>query len=316
MMRVDQLPPNAMRVIAAIFGLIWGSFLNVVIHRAPRGQSVVRPGSRCPACGKPIQPWDNIPLFSWLLLRGKARCCRAPISPRYPIVEALGALASIAVLELVVWPMPTASVIRALCIYLLDFATVLALVAVAFIDFEFMYIPDTVTIGGTLIGIATSSFRGMTILGAALGAVIGFLVTYIPFVLLYRIARGRAGMGLGDAKLLMMAGAFFGVYGIFWTLLAGAVQGSAGAFLLWLLRGKIGLPEGVKEELEQLRKAAAEGDEEAKEILEDDPLAQEESSDDIGLARFAFGPFLALAFIEFLLYGPTIVSWAHEMFFI
>ena len=150
---------------------------------------------------------------------------------------------------------------------------------------------------------------------AAIGAAIGFAVTYIPFVLLYRIARGRAGMGLGDAKLLMMAGAFFGVYGIFWTLLAGAVQGSVGAFLLWLLRGKIGLPEGVKQELEELRKAAAEGDEEAKEILEDDPLAEEEKSEDIGLARFAFGPFLALAFIEFLLYGNAIVDYAHEMLF-
>lgn len=314
-MRVDELPPNALRVIGAIFGLIWGSFLNVVIHRGPRGQSVVRPGSMCPACGKPIAPWDNIPLFSWLILRGKARCCRAPISPRYPLVEALGALASIGVLELVVFQMPTASVVRAGMIYVTDFATVMALIAVAFIDFEFMYIPDLVTLGGTVLGIATAGFRGMTILGAVIGAAIGFLVTYVPFVLLYRIARGRAGMGMGDAKLLMMAGAFFGPYGIFWTLLAGAVQGCVGAFFLWLARGKFGIPEGVKAELEELRKAAAEGDEEAKEILEEDPLAQEENPDDLGLARFAFGPFLALSFIEFLLYGPAILEYAHERFY-
>ena len=316
MLRVDELPPTALRVIAGIFGLIWGSFLNVVIHRAPRGASVVRPGSSCPACGKPIAPWDNVPVFSWLLLRGKARCCGAKISPRYPLVEALGGVASLAVLEIVVFHMPSASAVRALFVYLTDFAMILALIAVAFIDFEWMYIPDLVTIGGTVIGIATASFRGMTIFGAAVGAVTGFLVTYVPFVLLYRIARGRAGMGLGDAKLLMMAGAFFGPYGIFWTLLAGAVQGSLGAFVLWLLRGKIGLPEGVKQELEELRKAAAEGDEEAKEILEDDPLAQDVDPDEVGLARFAFGPFLAIAFIEFLLFGPAILDYAHEMFFL
>jgi leader peptidase (prepilin peptidase)/N-methyltransferase len=315
-MRVDQLPPNAMRVIAVFFGLVWGSFLNVVIHRAPRGESVVRPGSRCPACGKPIAPWDNVPVFSWLVLRGRARCCGARISPRYPLVEALGGLASLGVLELVVFATPSESVVRALFIYLTDFAMVLGLIAVAFIDFEYMYIPDTVTLGGTLVGIATASFRGMTILGAVVNAGIGFLVAFVPFVALYRVVRGRSGMGLGDVKLLMMAGAFFGIWGVFWTLLAGAVQGSLGALLLWLLRGKIGLPEGVKQELEELRKAAAEGDEEAKEILEEDPLAAEdESSEDVGLTRFAFGPFLALAFIEFLLWGDTILTYAHERFY-
>src|SRR5437764_262668 len=142
-MRVDELPPNALRVIALFLGLVWGSFLNVVIHRVPRGESVVRPGSKCPACGKPIRAWDNVPVFSWLILRGKARCCGVKVSPRYPIVEALGAAASIAVLELVVFPMAGESAVRALMIYITDFATLLALIAVAFIDFEWMYIPDS-----------------------------------------------------------------------------------------------------------------------------------------------------------------------------
>ena len=155
----------------------------------------------------------------------------------------------------------------------------------------------------------------MTIPGAAVAAVTGFLVTWIPFVFLYRIARGRQGMGVGDAKLLMMAGAYFGLYGVFWTLLAGAVQGSVGAFALWLLRGKIGLPEGVKRELEELRKAAAEGDEEAKEILDEDPLAQDVDPDEVGLTRFAFGPFLAIAFIEFLLFGNEILAYIHDRFY-
>lgn len=314
-MFVDQLPHNALRVVAILFGLLWGSFLNVVIYRVPREESVVRPGSHCPACGKPIRPWDNIPVFSWLILRGKARCCGAKVSPRYPIVEALGGLASLGVLELVIFRIPHLGALRAGVIYVTDFATILALLAAAFIDFEFMYIPDGVTIGGTVLGIATASLRNMTILGACVGAVLGFLITWIPFVFLYKIARGRAGMGLGDAKLLMMAGAFFGIYGVFWTLLAGAVQGTLGAIVIWLLRGKIGLPEGVKEELAELRKAAEAGDEEAKEILEEDPLAEADDPEKVGLARMAFGPFLALSFIEFLLLGDDIVGYAQEMFY-
>jgi leader peptidase (prepilin peptidase) / N-methyltransferase len=314
MMRVDELPPNALRVVAVFFGLIWGSFLNVVIHRVPRGESVVRPASRCPACGKPIQPWDNIPVFSWLVLRGKARCCGAKVSPRYPIVEALGGAASIGVLELVIFPMSQMSVGRAAAIYLFDFATILALIVTAFIDFEWMYIPDAVTLGGTAAGVVTASFRGLGTVDALVGAAAGFLLTWVPFVFLYKIARGRQGMGLGDAKLLMMAGAYFGLTGVFWTLLAGAIQGTVGAFALWLLRGKIDLPEGVKKELEELRKAAAEGDEEAKEILEEDPLADEEPNRS-GLARVAFGPFLSLAFIELLLFHDQIVEYVQQMFF-
>ena len=314
MLLVDELPHNAVRVVATLFGLIWGSFLNVVIYRSPRGLSVVRPGSQCPACHKPIRPWNNIPVVSWLVLRGKAQCCGVKVSPRYPIVEALGGAASLAVLELVVFAMPEATVLRAAAIYITDFAAILGLIAAAFIDLEFMYLPDAVTIGGTVLGIATSSFRGMTIVGSLVTAVIGFLVAYIPFVFVYRMVRGRAGMGLGDAKLLMMAGAFFGLLGIAWTLLAGAVQGTLGAFVLWLLRGKIELPQGVKEELAELRKLAAEGDEEAKAILAEDPLAEEDPQGQ-SCARMAFGPFLALAVIEHVLFGPVIVDYARQMFF-
>ena len=316
MIRVDELPPNALRVMAVFFGLVWGSFLNVVIHRVPRGESVVRPGSKCPACGKPIRPWDNIPVFSWLILRGKARCCGVKVSPRYPIVEALGGIASIAVLELVVFPMGDASAVRGLVVYLTDFATILALIATAFIDFEWMYIPDSITYGGTILGVATASLRGYTPLAAGIAAAAGFVVTWVPFVFLYRVARGRSGMGLGDAKLLMMAGAYFGLFGVVWTLLAGAVQGVVGAFALYLLRGKIGLPEAVKQELAELKKAAEAGDEEAKEILADDPLAQDDDPDKPAYARVAFGPFLALALTELMLYRDVIMEYIHTNFWI
>jgi leader peptidase (prepilin peptidase) / N-methyltransferase len=315
MLRLDEVPHNALRVCVVLFGLLWGSFLNVVIHRTPRGLSVVRPGSRCPACLKPIKPWDNIPVISWVVLWGKARCCKAPISVRYPLVEALAGAASLAVLELVVFEMPPeTSALFAACVYVTDFAIVLGLVAAAFIDFEFMYLPDTVTLGGTVLAIATSSLRGMSFVGSIVAGVLGFLIAYVPFVFLYRMARGRAGMGLGDAKLLMMAGAFFGLFGVVWTLLAGAIQGTLAAFVMWALRGKIELPKDVQEELDTLRKAAAAGDQEAKEILEEDPLA-EVGEDGKAMVRMAFGPFLAMAFIEFLLFHEPIAQWARQMFF-
>ena len=315
MVRVDELPHNALRVCAVFLGLIWGSFLNVVIARTPRGMSVVKPPSHCPHCKKPIRAWDNVPVLSWIILRGKARCCGATIGFQYPLVELLGAAASVAVLELVVFEMPTASAARAAAMYVTDFATILGLIVVAFIDFEYMYIPDEVTLGGTVLGVVTASFRGMSIFGAVGAGIIGFLIAYVPFVFLYRMARGRAGMGLGDAKLLMMTGAFFGLQGVLWTLFAGAVQGTLGAFLLWLLRGKLDMPAGVKEELAELRKAAEAGDQEAKQILEEDPLA-EDDEDGRPASRMAFGPFLALAFVEMMLFRPELLDLIHKSFYV
>src|SRR3954454_9825926 len=92
----------ALRVFVFLFVPVWGSFLNVVIYRVPREMSVVRPPSHCPSCGKPVRPWDNVPVFGYLFLRGKARCCGAKLSPRYPLVEAIGGILSLAILELCV----------------------------------------------------------------------------------------------------------------------------------------------------------------------------------------------------------------------
>jgi leader peptidase (prepilin peptidase)/N-methyltransferase len=86
----NNIPLWFPRAFAIVFGLLWGSFLNVVIYRVPRGMSVVHPPSHCPSCGKPVRPWDNVPVFGYILLRGKARCCGAALSPRYPLVEAIG----------------------------------------------------------------------------------------------------------------------------------------------------------------------------------------------------------------------------------
>jgi leader peptidase (prepilin peptidase)/N-methyltransferase len=251
---LGDLPLWLLYGFALFFGLIWGSFLNVVIYRVPRGMSVVHPPSRCPACEKPIRPWDNIPVFGWLLLRGKARCCGVKVSPRYPIVEAIGGLLSVAIVHVVIMSLaPSTSVARAGAIYVADLALVLGLVAATFIDLEHMILPDQITIGGAVLGVATASFRDMTFVDSLLGAGVGFGIVFLPFVVIYPKLRGGAGMGLGDAKLLMLAGAWFGWVGAIVVLCAGAVQGTLAAVGMLVLQGKIEEPEAVRKEREELR---------------------------------------------------------------
>jgi leader peptidase (prepilin peptidase)/N-methyltransferase len=311
-MILDDLPPLFLRVVAVCFGLIWGSFLNVVIYRVPREMSVVRPASHCPSCGKPIRPWDNVPVLGYLFLRGKARCCGAKLSPRYPLVEAIGGILSLAILELVIFRMePTTGLGRALAVYAADLALALGLVAGAFIDLEHMFLPDSITLGGAALGLATSSFRGLGFVDSLIGAAAGFLMVWLPFVVIYPRLRGKAGMGMGDAKLLMLAGAWFGWGGALFVLCAGAVQGTLVAIPLLLFTGKIEEPESVQREREELKKEleamTPEERAEAEKELAEDPLA-EEPGDGVGQARMAFGPFLVLAALECLLFGRELQS--------
>src|SRR5689334_20478249 len=123
------VPTWVVRGFVIFFGLIWGSFLNVVIHRVPREMSVVRPASHCPGCGKPIAGYDNIPVLTYVLLRGRARCCGAKVSPRYPMVELLGGALSLAILEGIIFKMPEGTpALRALAVYGADFALCMGLV--------------------------------------------------------------------------------------------------------------------------------------------------------------------------------------------
>ncbi len=311
-MLLDDFPPWFFRIFAAAFGLIWGSFLNVVIYRVPRGMSVVRPGSSCPACGKPIRAWHNIPLLGFLVLGGKARCCGAKLSPRYPLVEAIGGILAIAILEAVVYRLgPTTTVERGLAVFVADLALALGLTAAAFIDLEHMYLPDTITIGGALLGFATSSFRGLSFLESLLGAAVGFGIVWLPFNVLYSKIRGKVGMGMGDAKLLALAGAWFGWGGALFVLGAGAIQGTIATIGVLLFRGKIEEPEAVRREREEIQKEleamSPEERAEAEKELAEDPLA-EEAGEGVGQARIAFGPFLILATIECLLLGRDVLG--------
>jgi leader peptidase (prepilin peptidase)/N-methyltransferase len=212
---------------AAGFGLIIGSFLNVVIHRLPREESLVTPRSRCPACQTLIRPWDNIPVLSFLLLRGRCRACGRPIAWRYPLVELLtGILFAIAVIRFGVTP-HTISLLVLLS----------ALIAIAFIDLDHQIIPNAITLPGIPFGLLTGLVLGdPPLLDRIIGALAGAGFLYL--VLLYgSVVYGQDAMGEGDLNLIAMVGAFLGWKGVVITILFGCLSGSVvGVTLIGLQR--------------------------------------------------------------------------------
>ena len=300
-MTVASLPPTLLRVFAVLFGLLVGSFLNVVIARVPAGESVATPGSHC-VCGKPIAAYDNVPILSWLLLRARARCCAAKISVRYPLVEAIGGLVTWAIVEVGVLSHPTEEALPLIARAIADVALALSLVAAAFIDLDHMYLPNAITIGGAVFALGSSLLRPeVGLLESAIGLISGFFVIYLPFVVLYKKLRGKAGMGLGDAKLLALVGAWFGWRGAVFTLFAGSLQGTLASIAIFVRKGKIEEPESL---LEERQAAIDEGD---PLDPEDDPAALPPEPG-LGGARIAFGPFLILAALEFLLFGRSLMQ--------
>jgi len=306
-----DFPVSFLLAVAIALGLLFGSFLNVVIHRLPRGESLVFPGSRCPGCGQPIAPKDNIPVLSFILRLGRARCCGTRISARYPLVEAIGGLLSWAIMSTTILELdPATSIGRAAGIFAAYLALGLGLVALAFIDLDHMLLPDEITLGGAVLGLLTVPIRPDASFPASLvGAVVGFAIIWLPFIALYQKVRGRPGMGLGDAKLILLAGAWFGWQGAVFALLAGAVQATAVMLVLLSVGAKPEEPASVVEERRALREAIeqAEGEERAalEKELADDPLGTE-AGPGLGAARMAFGPFIALAILEYMLFGPLI----------
>jgi leader peptidase (prepilin peptidase)/N-methyltransferase len=222
----------------------------------------------------------------------------------------LGGLLSLAIYEVVLGALPgDTTLLHAGSIFLADFALATALLAAAFIDAEHMYLPDTVTLGGALFGVLTPGLRSITYPDALLGAAVGFVGVWLPFIVGYKALRGRAGMGLGDAKLTMLAGAWFGWQGVVVAIFAGAVQATLAAGVVLAVRGKVEEPEAVQKDREELQRAAAEGDEEAKKLLEEDPLATA-PGEGFMAARMPFGPFLCVAILEWMLAG----EWLKDRF--
>ncbi len=234
----------------ALLGACVGSFLNVCIYRIPRDESVIHPRSHCPQCGRLIAWYDNIPLLSYLFLRARCRMCRAPISIRYPAIEALTAL-----LFVLIWlrfePLRPGAMLglpplfdwKLLPVYWLFVG---GLLLGTFVDFDHMIIPDRVTLGGIAAGLLLSplvpSLHGHTeawpalqsaFIGAASGA--GLLWT---IAMLGTFAFKKEAMGLGDVKLLGAIGAFIGWRGMLFTLMASSLAGSVSGVTLIALGGK------------------------------------------------------------------------------
>ncbi|HLN97044.1 MAG TPA: prepilin peptidase [Pyrinomonadaceae bacterium] len=282
------IPPPFIYLFAGIFGAIIGSFLNVIIHRVPREESVVIPSSRCPSCGAVIVFYDNVPILSYLMLGGRCRSCKVHISARYPAVEALTALLWIGV----VWRDGLTLALP------FDLAFVTAITALVFIDAEHMILPNAITYPGIVFALIArivipllmgrpyfddlpmllnGTLQGMPVWGASLvGALIGALVGGGSLWLMgwtWERLRGIEAMGLGDVKMMFMVGAYLGWRLTILNIFLGVLSGSLIGIVLMLRQGKRNMQ-----------------------------------------MLLPFGVFLGIGAIAALLVGPEIVEWYAGQF--
>lgn len=199
----------------ALVGAALGSFLNVCLYRWPVGESVIRPRSRCPGCGVPVVWYDNLPVVSWLLLRGRCRSCGQSISIRYPLVEAVVALIW---LGSALWFGPSLEAVRGAAFLTL-------LLGIAIIDAQHRIIPDQFSLVGTGLGLALAAWpEGFPLLTAVIGAAVGYAFMWgikLGGEALFR----KPALGVGDIHMMAMVGAFVGVGGALLTILLGSVLG-------------------------------------------------------------------------------------------
>ena len=245
----NVLPPAIIDVFVFALGLVIGSFLNVCILRIPGGKSIVLPPSACPKCGTPIRPYDNIPVISYLLLRGKCRGCRTRISPMYPLVELLTAVLFFGCYRAFGLTIDTLK----WCV----FSAIM--IVLVFTDLRERVLPDVVNFVGLGIGLIFSLFmhpsdgtaqlvaylafpslhslRAISLLDALLGAAAGGGLLWLVMEAYFRL-RHREGMGLGDVKMMLMVGAFLGIKRTMLTIFAGSMLGALLGVAFILARGK------------------------------------------------------------------------------
>jgi len=226
---------------ALALGAATGSFLNVAIYRMPRGESVVAPRSHCTSCERVIPWYDNLPVLSWLLLRGRCRGCGQPFSVRYPIVEALTAVILLGLSLQFGWGLGLAFAFYFAC----------SLLVVTYIDFDHRIIPDRITLPGIAVGlllalVAPAEMRWQSVQSWAIGTLVGGGILW-AVAWGYALATGREGMGGGDIKLLAMIGAFLGWQGVLLSLLMASFIGSIVGVGWMVARGadsKLAIPFG------------------------------------------------------------------------
>jgi leader peptidase (prepilin peptidase)/N-methyltransferase len=261
---LNLIPQPAIYIVVGIFGAIFGSFLNVVIHRLPREESIVLPSSRCPSCGAAIAFYDNLPVLSYVGLRGRCRSCKTHISARYPAVEALTAVLWIAVFwrDGLTWALP------------FDLIFVTAITALIFIDAEHMILPNAITYPGLAFALAArvaipylmgqphfDDLEGLldgplaawplwaaSLASAFIGALIGGGSLWLMGWIWERL-RGVEAMGLGDVKMMFMVGAYLGWRLTILNIFLGVLSGSLIGIVLMIRQGnrnmQMLLPFGV-----------------------------------------------------------------------
>lgn len=270
-----EIPRGIGAIIAFALGACAGSFVSVVAYRLPREISIVRPGSFCPHCERPIPWWANIPLFAYLGLRGRCLMCGASIPLRYFLTEVT--LAAAAAWLLMNFSLPDA---------IARFVFCAALFAVALVDYDWRLIPNAITFPATLAGFAAASLVMPEVgwLGSLIGIIIGAGALFLTGEI-YRLVRGIEGVGLGDVWLLGMTGAFIGWIGVLFTLFFGALLGSVGGLIYALGGGAPGPTAGGRE------------------------TEQAEQNPPILQTAIPFGPFLAFAAAVFTLFEPQLRHW-------
>ena len=261
-------------------GACVASFLNVVIWRVPRGESIVRPPSHCPKCNSPIKWWQNIPILSWLALRGKCANCRAPISPRYIFVELLGGVLFLAVfLHFGLYRPLGWSIARIVVMWI----WISLMIVGSFIDFDHQLLPDFVTVGGMVLGLGVAAlntalflpFDGMTAIDRFMPLIMSLSGLALGFGLLWLIrylgskAFKREAMGMGDVLLMGAVGALFGPVAALATLILSSVFGSLVGFAMILAaKAKLGR-----------------------------------------FTAIPYGPYICLGCLAWMFFGPELVAW-------
>ncbi|MGF1450416.1 MAG: prepilin peptidase [Opitutales bacterium] len=307
-----------------VFGACWGSFLNVVVYRLPAGKSLIHPPSHCYACGKPIRWFDNLPILSWLILRGKARCCGAPFSVRYAVIEALTGV----LFALCWWQFGSETPVKALAAMVFVFF----LLAGSFIDLDTMELPDVFTVGGAVLAVLVSfalpSLHGFAgefwiqeMMRSGVTGVIGVFIgsaVVLWILLLAEAVLKKEAMGFGDVIWVGFIGGFCGWQGGVFAVFGGALIGSLAMIPILLvqrLRAKSSAHKGASpanpndgpsvartSRLLERREAVDKGDDPG---ALDDPL--------IGRA-IPFGPWLAVAgLLYFLFLAEWVDGWFAEV---
>jgi len=215
-------------ILSAVLGAIVGSFLNVCIYRIPSGKSIVLPASHCPVCKYPIKVYDNIPVISYIILRGKCRNCNERISPIYPAIELLTAIMSLILFRKYGLSLE----------YLFSFVFTCALIVITFIDLKHQIIPDVITLPGIpLFALAAIFFMNVKFMDSLIGILAGGGFLFL-IALGYQLLTKREGMGGGDIKLLAMLGGFLGWQSLWFIIMASSLIGAVAGISTMICKGK------------------------------------------------------------------------------